>query len=101
MADAAELFFVTADFGGEGFDAGAELVYLDGEAGEGERVAVALAVFFDEGAQLGVAVESGPADAGAAAAPVMVTGFPAARSSWQACSRRAAGSLVTVPASVT
>jgi hypothetical protein len=38
---AAELFFVAADFGGEGFDAGAELVDLDCDPGEGERFAVA------------------------------------------------------------
>ena len=63
-ADTAELFFVASDFGGEGFDAGAELVDLDGESGEGEGVAVSLAVFLDQGAQLGVPVESGPADAG-------------------------------------
>jgi hypothetical protein len=35
------LFFVAADFGGEGFDAGAELVDLDCDPGEGERFAVA------------------------------------------------------------
>jgi hypothetical protein len=47
------LFFVAADFGGEGFEALAELVDLDGEAGEGEGVALVLAVLVDDGAQFG------------------------------------------------
>ena len=63
--EAAELFFVAADLSGEGFEAVAELVDLDGEAGEGEGVALVLAVFVDDGAQFGVAVEGGAADAGA------------------------------------
>jgi len=46
----AEVFFVAADFGGEGFEGGAELVDLDGESGEGERLAFVLAVFLDDGA---------------------------------------------------
>ena len=48
-AGAAELFFVTADFGGEGFEAFAELVDLDREPGEGEGVAFALMMFLDYG----------------------------------------------------
>src|SRR5437016_11238924 len=60
----AELFFLAADFGGEGFEGGAELVDLDGQPGEGQRVAEALPVFPDDGAQFGVPVEGGAADAG-------------------------------------
>ena len=47
--EAAELFFVAADLGGEGFEALAELVDLDGEASEGEGVALVLAGFVDDG----------------------------------------------------
>jgi hypothetical protein len=41
------------------------LVDLDGEAGEGERLAGGLPVFFYEGSQFGPSVEGGAADAGA------------------------------------
>ena len=41
---------MAADLGGEGFEALAELVDLDGEAGEGEGVVLVLAVFADDGA---------------------------------------------------
>jgi len=37
-AGAAELFFVAADFGGEGMKAVAELVDLDSKSGEGDMV---------------------------------------------------------------
>src|SRR6266516_1419389 len=63
--EAAEWFVVAADLGGEGFQAGAELIDLDGEPSEGDGVAAALAVFFDKGAQLGAAVEGGAAAPGA------------------------------------
>src|ERR1035441_7248339 len=56
---------VAADFGGDGFEAAAQLIDLDGETGQGGGVVAAGAVFLDDGAQLGVAVEGGPADAGA------------------------------------
>ena len=49
------MFFVAADFGGEGMKAVAELVDLDSESGEGESVVLVLAVFVDDGAQFGVA----------------------------------------------
>ena len=55
---------MAADVGGDGFRVSAELVDLDGEAGEGERVAGLLAVFLDEGAEFGAPVEGGAADAG-------------------------------------
>ena len=62
--EAAELFFVAADVGGDGFEAAAQLVDLDGEAGQGGGVASAVAVLVDDGAQVGPTVEGGPADAG-------------------------------------
>jgi hypothetical protein len=61
----AELFFVAADPGGDGFEAAAQLVDLDGESGQGGGVASAGAVLLDDGAQVGPPVEGGPADAGA------------------------------------
>ena len=63
--EAAELFFVAADPGGDGFEAAAQLVDLDGETGQGGGVVAAGAVFFDDGAQVGAPVEGGAADAGA------------------------------------
>ena len=46
--EAAELFFVAADVGGDGFEAAAQLVDLDGEAGQGGGVLAAGAVLVDE-----------------------------------------------------
>jgi hypothetical protein len=63
--EAAELFFVAADLGGDGFEAAAQLVDLDGEAGQGGGVASAGAVLVGDGAQVGPPVEGGAADAGA------------------------------------
>ena len=60
--EAADGFLVAADFGGEGFEALAELVDLDGETGQGGGVAAAGAVFLDDSAQVGPPVEGGPAD---------------------------------------
>ena len=54
-----------ADLGGHGFEALAELVELDSEAGEGEGVLAPLAVLVDDGVQLRAAIKSGPADPGA------------------------------------
>jgi hypothetical protein len=48
-----ELFFVAACLSGDGFQGEAELVDLDLESGESERVAAVLAVFFDDGAKSG------------------------------------------------
>ena len=62
--EAAELFFVAADFGGESFEAAAQLVDLHGQAGQGGGVASAGAVLVDERAQFGTSVEGGAADAG-------------------------------------
>ena len=81
---------MAADLGGEGFEALAELVDLNGEACEGEGVVLVLAVFADDGAQLGVE---------RAATSAVVTGWPAVSRSWQACSTRAARSLLMMPGS--
>ena len=62
--EAAELFFVVADLGGDGFEAAAQLVDLDGEAGEDGGVVPAGAVLVDDRAQVGAPVESGAADSG-------------------------------------
>jgi len=63
--EAAELFFVPADVGGNGFEAAAQLVDLDGQAGQGGGVLAAGAALVDDGAQVGPPVKGGPADAGA------------------------------------
>ena len=61
--EAADGFFVAADFGGDGFEAAAQLVDLDGQAGQGAGVLAAGAVLVDDGAQVGPPVKSGAADA--------------------------------------
>jgi hypothetical protein len=63
--EAADGFLVAAHFGGDSFEAAAQLVDLDGETGQGGGVAAAGAVFLDDGAQVGPPVEGGPADSGA------------------------------------
>jgi hypothetical protein len=63
--EAADGFLVVADLGGDGLEAAAQLVDLDGETGQGAGVAAAGAVFLDGGAQVGPPVEGGAADAGA------------------------------------
>jgi hypothetical protein len=63
--EAADGFLVAADLGGDGFEAVAQLVDLDGETGQGGGVAVAGAVLLHDGAQVGPPVKSGPADPGA------------------------------------
>jgi hypothetical protein len=52
--EAADGFLVAADLGGDGFEAVAQLVDLDGETGQGGGVAVAGAVLLDDGAQVDV-----------------------------------------------
>jgi hypothetical protein len=61
--EAADGFLVAADLGGDGFEAAAQLVDLDGQAGQGGGVLAAGAVFLDDGAQVGPPVKGGPADA--------------------------------------
>jgi hypothetical protein len=61
--EVADGFLVAADPGGGGFEAATQLVDLDGEAGQGGRVAAAGAVLLDDGAQVGPPVEGDPADA--------------------------------------
>ena len=53
---------MAADFGGEGFEAAAQLVDLDSQAGQGAGILVAGLVLLDDGAQVGPPVEGGPAD---------------------------------------
>ena len=60
--EAAELFFVAADPGSDGFEAAAQLVDLDGEAGQCGGVVAAGAVVVDDGSQVESAVEGGAAD---------------------------------------
>ena len=60
--EAADGFLVAADLGGDGFEAAAQLVDLDGQAGQGAGVLAAGAVFLDDGAQVGPPVKGGPAD---------------------------------------
>jgi hypothetical protein len=61
--ETADGFLVAADLGGDGFEAAAQLVDLDGKAGQGGGVPAAGAVFLDDGAQVGSPVEGGAADA--------------------------------------
>jgi len=63
--EAAELFFVAADPGGDGFEAAAQLVDLHAQAGQGAGILAAGAVLVDDGAQVGSPVKRGAADAGA------------------------------------
>lgn len=60
--EAAVGFLVTADLGGDGFEAAAYLADLDGGAGRGAGVLATGAVLLDNGAQAGPPVEGGPAD---------------------------------------
>src|SRR5579859_7167157 len=60
--EAADGFLVAADFGGDGLEAAAHVVELDGEAGQGGGVVSAGAVFLDDGAQVGPPVEGGAAE---------------------------------------
>ena len=59
LAEAAEFLFVTADGGGDGVQRDTEVRDLGDESGQGARFLAAGAVFFDDGAQIGVAIESG------------------------------------------
>jgi hypothetical protein len=61
--EAADGFLVAADLGGDGFEAAAQLVDLDGQAGQGAGILAAGAVFLDDGTQVGPPVKRGPADA--------------------------------------
>src|SRR5260370_16914366 len=60
--EAAQFFLVVADPGGDGFEAAAQLVDLDGQAGQGAGVLAPGAVFLDDSAQVGPPVGGGPAD---------------------------------------
>jgi len=60
--ETADGFLVAADLGCEGFEAAAQLVDLDGQAGQGAGILAAGLVLLDDGAQVGPPVEGGPAD---------------------------------------
>ena len=60
--EAADGFLVAADLGGDGFEAAAQLVDLDGQAGQGAGILTAGAVLLDDSAQVGPPVKGGPAD---------------------------------------
>ena len=64
--ESADGLFVVTDLGGDGFEAAAQLVDLDGQAGQGAGILAAGAVFLDDGAQVVPPVKRGPADAGSA-----------------------------------
>jgi len=59
----AELFFVVADAGGDGFERGAQRCDVCGECGEGGGPGGVTALFVDHGTYCGVPVEAGSADA--------------------------------------
>ena len=64
-SEAAEFFLVAADLGGDFLEGGAEVGDLGGEPGQGGGFSSAGAVLFDDGAEVGVAVEGGSAEPGA------------------------------------
>jgi hypothetical protein len=64
-SQSAELFFVVSYSGGQGIECGAEGGEFVGEAGEGAAGGGAVPVLVDDGAEVGVAVEGGSAQAGA------------------------------------
>jgi hypothetical protein len=63
--ETADGLFVATDLGGDGFEATAQLVDLDGQAGQGGGVAATGGVLVDDGMQAGLPVEGDPADPGA------------------------------------
>jgi hypothetical protein len=52
--EAADGFLVAAHFGGDGFEAAADLVDLDGQAGQGGAVMAVRAVIVEDCAQAGL-----------------------------------------------
>jgi hypothetical protein len=65
LTEAAEFFFVTADGGGNGVQRDTEVGDLGGESRRGVGFPTVGAVFFDDSAQVGVAVEGGSPEPGA------------------------------------
>jgi hypothetical protein len=90
--ETADGLFVATDLGGDGFEATAQLVDLDGLAGQGGGVAAAGAVLVDDGVQVGPPVEGDPADPGAGGYLGERDCCPAAAGSAQAASTRACSS---------
>src|SRR5688572_6496412 len=60
----AQAFLLPANLVRDGFECGAEVCYLAAESGERAGLCCVGAVFGDDGAQVGVAVEGGPAKPG-------------------------------------
>ena len=77
LTEAAEFFFVTADGGGNGVQRDTEVGDLGGESRQGVGFPTVGAVFFDDSAQVGVAVEGGSPEPGAGATSSKVSGCPA------------------------
>ena len=75
LTEAAEFFFVVPDCGGDGVQCGAEVGDFGGESGQGVCFPAAGAVFFDDGAQVGVAVEGGSPESGAGGDVIEGDGF--------------------------
>jgi hypothetical protein len=78
-----------ADLGGQSFEALAELVDLDSEAGQGEGLLALSAVLGHDGVELRTPVEGGPTTPARAATASKVSFSPALTRSMQACSTRA------------
>ena len=62
--DVSGAFFLVSDAVGEGFETGAEVGDFSGDPGEGVRVVALVAVVFDNGSELRVAVEDRSAETG-------------------------------------
>ena len=77
FAEAAEFFFVAADGFGDGLQCDAEVSDFSGEACQGVCFPAAGAVFLDDAAQVGVAVEGGPPESGALGDLIEGDGLPA------------------------
>ena len=95
LTEATGFFFVTADGGGDGVQRDTEVGDLGGESGQGVRFPAAGAVFFDDGAQVGVAVESGSPESGASGDIIEGDGLSGENDCAQAsstCWRRCSGS---------
>ena len=65
LTEAAEFFFVAPDGGGDGVQCGAEVGDFGGETRQGVCFLAVGAVFLDDSAQVGIAVEGGSTEAGA------------------------------------
>src|SRR4051812_5174057 len=64
-SEAAQLFLVAANLGGNFLEGDAEVSDLRGQLGQRRGFTSAVAMLFDDGAKVGVSVEGGPAEPGA------------------------------------